>query len=65
MERIDNNEKAILMTWYNSNNYGTLLQSYATKEIFKERYGVECYFVNYIPKGKENLFHIINMLIMV
>ena len=50
---------ALLMTWYNSNNYGTLLQSYATKEIFKDRYGVECYFVNYVPKGKRDLASVI------
>lgn len=58
-------KKAILMTWYNSNNYGTLLQSYATKEIFKERYGVECYFVNYIPKGKRDIISVIRKLMSV
>ena len=52
-------KKALLMTWYNSNNYGTLLQSYATKEIFKERYGVDCYFANYTPKGKRDLSSVI------
>lgn len=56
-------KKALLMTWYNSNNYGTLLQSYATKEIFKQRYNVDCYFVNYVPKGKRDLVSIIKKLL--
>lgn len=52
-------KKALLMTWYNSNNYGTLLQAYATKEIFKERYDVECFFINYIPKGKRDVWSVV------
>lgn len=58
-------KKAILMTWYNSNNYGTLLQSYATKEIFKDRYDVDCYFVNYMPKGKRDFNSLIKKVLSV
>lgn len=58
-------KKALLMTWYNSNNYGTLLQSYATKEIFKKRYEVDCHFVNYVPKGKRDLGSLIKKFLTV
>lgn len=51
--------RALIMTWFRSNNYGTLLQSYATKEIFKERYGIDLYFVNYTPKGKRDFLSVL------
>lgn len=55
-------KKALLMTWYNTNNYGTLLQAYATKEILKKRYNIDCYFVNYNPIGKRDIVSVIKKL---
>lgn len=43
---------ALLMTWYNSNNYGTLLQAYVIKEIFIEQYNMECFSQIIFQKGK-------------
>lgn len=37
---------ALLITWYNSHNYGSVLQAYATKEILKNRYGINVRFLN-------------------
>lgn len=40
------------MTWYNSTNYGTMLQCRATTLLLKNRYSVNVYLPNYYPHGE-------------
>lgn len=51
-------KKVGIMTWFSYNNYGTVLQAYATSK-FIEKLGYEPQIINYIPKvRKTNIFDI-------
>ena len=45
------------MTWFNNNNFGTLLQATAMQNILKsmgtDEEGYECNILNYIPSPKK------------
>lgn len=55
-------KKALLMTWFNTPNYGTLLQCDATINLFKERYGIDIEVANYTPVGKRDVRSIIKKI---
>ena len=49
------NEKCknvLLMTWYDSTNYGTMLQCRATTLLLENRYNTNVYLPNYYPHGE-------------
>ena len=50
-------KKILLMTWFNNNNFGTLLQATAMQNILKsmgtDEEGYECNILNYIPSTKK------------
>ena len=50
-------KKILLMTWFNNNNFGTLLQATAMQNILKsmgtDEEGYECNILNYIPSPKK------------
>lgn len=39
-------KEALLVTWYSSHNYGSVLQAYATKELLREKYDIDVSFLN-------------------
>ena len=56
-------KKALLMTWFNTPNYGTLLQCDATVSLFKERYNIVLDVANYNPIGKRDAKSIIKKIL--